>query len=617
MLRKTCIITLVTSLFAISLWADIEPITMTNYYIDVIVHENNVLEVREQSVIKFNTPHHGYYRYVPLYFYANGGRKYYVKINNVSVDGDQYTLSEENDNLLIKIGDPDKTITGVREYIVNYEITIPEDRVDTGDLFYHSILGNDMEIPIEELVFAVVFDKALPKEAKDNLNVYSGKLGSRNNDLNAEVIVEGDTIYGYAYNIPQCNGLTLHLPLPEGYYVNPEKIDPTLAYISFGISIALALIIVFFAIKVKHPHITKQIEFYPPNGMCSAEVGTVIDDSADKTDLASLIPWFASQGYIKIEEKKEEGKLNTKTYLEITKLKPIDSQSPAYQRTFFNALFSSENTTVRLDKLPEASKKIEIAQSELSDVFTGEHTLTTQHASTWLLALLLLTSTFMFVSALPCELFHSDDMYLIFIIWSLPFAVGAFFIVTNSASTHFDARWIKIVFFVIRLVCVLIAYGLLTWLVDEMILDDVFIITTFAACFIASELAVRLNIDTPYRAGLVGKLLGLKEFIETAEKPRLESLLKDDPEYFYKILPYAMVFNISDIWADHFKDLDMEQPEWYTSNDVSNRIYVSNLVSNISNASNSAITCMSPSSSGSSSGGSSGGGSGGGGGGGW
>ena len=44
---------------------------------------------------------------------------------------------------------------------------------------------------------------------------------------------------------------------------------------------------------------------------------------------------------------------------------------------------------------------------------------------------------------------------------------------------------------------------------------------------------------------LFGDLLGFKKFIETAEKQQLESLVYSDPQYFYNILPYAYLFEIS------------------------------------------------------------------------
>ena len=41
---------------------------------------------------------------------------------------------------------------------------------------------------------------------------------------------------------------------------------------------------------------------YPPQGMTPAEVGYVLDGTADKKDLISMILYFAEQGYLTIEQ---------------------------------------------------------------------------------------------------------------------------------------------------------------------------------------------------------------------------------------------------------------------------------------------------------------------------
>ena len=69
----------------------------------------------------------------------------------------------------------------------------------------------------------------------------------------------------------------------------------------------------------------------------------------------------------------------------------------------------------------------------------------------------------------------------------------------------------------------------------------------------------RTDLGTSY----LGKIIGLKHFIEVAEKDRLEMLVHDDPTYFYKILPYAYVLNVSDVWSKKFESIAIEQPSWY------------------------------------------------------
>lgn len=62
------------------------------------------------------------------------------------------------------------------------------------------------------------------------------------------------------------------------------------------------------------------------------------------------------------------------------------------------------------------------------------------------------------------------------------------------------------------------------------------------------------------------KLYGFKMFVEDAEKNRLEAFLREDPHYFDKTLPYAIVFDLTEQWANKFKDLTVPPPEWYSGN---------------------------------------------------
>ena len=57
-------------------------------------------------------------------------------------------------------------------------------------------------------------------------------------------------------------------------------------------------------------------------------------------------------------------------------------------------------------------------------------------------------------------------------------------------------------------------------------------IAMFVVCFLLGEFIGRFNVDTEYRVQMIGRLLGFKEFIKTAENSRLEALQTDDPEYF-------------------------------------------------------------------------------------
>ena len=61
-------------------------------------------------------------------------------------------------------------------------------------------------------------------------------------------------------------------------------------------------------------------------------------------------------------------------------------------------------------------------------------------------------------------------------------------------------------------------------------------------------------------------LLGYKEFIKKVEKDKIEYFLKQDPFFLDKILPYAVLFDLSKHWLNFYSILDTDQPAWYHGN---------------------------------------------------
>ena len=105
-------------------------------------------------------------------------------------------------------------------------------------------------------------------------------------------------------------------------------------------------------------------------------------------------------------------------------------------------------------------------------------------------------------------------------------------------------------------------------------------------------------------------------FLETAEKERLETLVFDNPKYYYDILPYAYVLGVSDVFTEKFEGIALEPPEWYRGTSAFDRVLMFSFMNSTLRSCQQAMTSA-PQTSSSGGGGFSGGGSGGGGGGSW
>ncbi|MEP6647254.1 MAG: DUF2207 domain-containing protein [Saprospiraceae bacterium] len=86
------------------------------------------------------------------------------------------------------------------------------------------------------------------------------------------------------------------------------------------------------------------------------------------------------------------------------------------------------------------------------------------------------------------------------------------------------------------------------------------IVCAFIIFFIASRFHKRtLAGNETYQ-----KLEGFRQFVAKAERPVIERLMKDDPLYYDKTMPYALAFGYLSQWNKQFEGLLTQPPSWYT-----------------------------------------------------
>lgn len=298
------------------------------------------------------------------------------------------------------------------------------------------------------------------------------------------------------------------------------------------------------------------VEFYPPKGISCADVGFLIDNVADDKDLLALYIEWAHKGYIKITE-------NEKKELILTKLENLPKDAPEYQKTLFNNTFSKNKTAFSLKNVSKTYiKQFDKAKEQLGNQFTEEKNLYDNEffsygmhwASSILFGLSLLFSS---------PVYKLDNGYLFI-------ALVPFFLIGNkmndTAYTRYFRRRKEIFkYILIGIGALALAPCVYKLIIEENLLPIPVILTMYVLYIIICFFNGHITKRTAYNAEITGKLLGLKEFIKTAEMPKLEVLLKENPGYYFEVFPYAMVFGLADKWAKQFKELNVEKPLWFSS----------------------------------------------------
>lgn len=633
--------------------------TIQNYDIDMIVNDDNTFDITEKITVNFSSSRHGIFRKLPLKnsVIRNDGTKSNnrARITDIKVS-EEFSTYKENGYEIIKIGSASATVTGTHTYTIKYKYNIGTDPLKDADELYFNLIGNEWDTSIRNLSFKIT----MPKEFDDNLLGFTiGSKGSTNTS-NVYYNVDGNVINGHTLrtlNIGE--GLTIRLTLPEGYFANAKSTTSPVVYLMIIVPVICLIITIILWYKYgKDDEVIETVEFYPPEGYNSAEIGFLYKGKVEDQDVVSLLVYLANKGYLEISETDEKTIFSNKKSFKITKIKEYDGNNEA-ERTFFNGLFRrSSMRSVNISKakeiMEEAKKygetisfqdalemsvdnndddKTSVTASDLYDSFyitmkkvkslinskkNKNKIFESSTKGKSILVMTMIIISLLLITLIPNIMYaglSNSISTLFFILFFTPFIAVLF---GKNVPTSFRIIWGLIL---VPNMCAFLAG---TGLFEAIFSEKIFITGTVVGiiCIIAMFILYNLMPKrTPYGNEILGKIRGFKRFLETAEKEKLEAMVMEHPTYFYDILPYTYVLGISDKWIKQFETIALQAPDWYSSTNSFNVVAFGSFMNSTMSSARTAMT-SSPSSSsggsgGSSGGGSSGGGSGGGGGGSW
>lgn len=260
------------------------------YDINIIVNENNTFDITETITAYFNVSKHGIFRTIPLkntITRLDGTTSTNrTQVTNVSVDN-EYTTSRENGNYKLKIGSASRTLTGEQKYVIKYTYNLGKDPGKDYDELYYNIIGNEWDTVIGNVTFSIT----MPKEFDSSkLGFSSGTTGSTDNSK-VKYNVSGNKITG-SYNgiLGAGEALTVRCELPEGYFVGTGLTFNLMNYIFYLFPILFLVIALLLWYKYgRDDQVIETVEFYPPQGFNSLEVGFLYKGKAENQDVTSLL----------------------------------------------------------------------------------------------------------------------------------------------------------------------------------------------------------------------------------------------------------------------------------------------------------------------------------------
>ena len=566
------------------------------------VNKDLSVDIVEELTIHYTEASHGFIRTLP----TNSGERY----ENILVDGDRARFSHEyGDFVTIRIGDEDRLLFNTdKQYTIGYTVHLPH---ADGDTLIYNFVGTDFDMVREGVAVVVSYPEALVAAPE----VSVGKLGETGSGrANAVLSEDGKSVtvtLRSGGSLAPFEGITLSATLPDGTLNKPFDYSALIMWIVGIVAVAAALLL--YILKCRQPDPLPVVNFYPPMGangkrLSPVEVGLLIDNSCSNSDVTSLIFYWASNGCLDIEEKDGETCFIYK--------KELPAEAPAYEKKMFRALFA---------KAKEKDGETKVELSSLKDKFYSEIARTKSAVGVSYMGKLYEKSNAAFASAfgviaviLAIVAVFYGYMRIAFGWLNFIGAVAAIPVVVLTLiglylkHNKYKLRKSSKIGIAICFVLLAAAFSAALTLVLP---SDVLSVAEKAAvgvtCALLALISPFMRKRTKFYNDVLGELVGFKDFLTLAEKDKLEKLLKDDPQYYYNILPYANVLGVSKVWQDKFEQLTVEPPTYYrmSTGDVFT-VIVFNRVYNTANNRCRDVLVSRPNNSGSSGGGFSGSGGG-------
>ncbi|MDP2930752.1 MAG: DUF2207 domain-containing protein, partial [bacterium] len=255
-----------------------------------------------------------------------------------------YQLSKEGGYLKIKIGDENKTITGVHLYNIFYEVKGGLGFFKGYDELYWNVTGNEWPVSINAAQVTVRLPQSVPENDLKK-ECFTGPLGSRQSVCNTRIGSEGDIIFESNGILYPREGLTIVLGWPTGLTKRPFVILPLWFRrywpVAFPISTFIFLFMYWWKRGRDFPIRKPIMVFYePPANLKPAQVGAIMRQKVGPLEISSTIVDLAVRGHLKIKEIKKTGFLGKDDY-EIAAVKKPEKPgdlSP-YEEEFLNTYF--------------------------------------------------------------------------------------------------------------------------------------------------------------------------------------------------------------------------------------------------------------------------------------
>lgn len=521
---------------------------ISKYNIDIKVKDNNTYEVTEEITVDYKDKNKPFIKTIPI----NNKENYYkINVSKIKVDSN-YSFRKTKDKYIIEI-DGYAQANSQKTYKITYEYNYGKDTKTEYDELYYILNGIDNDTVISNLKFNIEMPFEFDKSKLEIMLISDEKITSNNivYSINKKNITGA-----YLSELYPNENIKILSELPENYFINAKKPNAFNVLVMIVVpTFSTFLAFMIWLIYGKDNKYAIKKSTTPPDKLNSLEIGYLFKGKANEMDVASLILHFANKGYLKIEEDKSDFAL-IKSF-ELHKLKNYDGSNNK-ERIIFDSIFANSDIVTPQDLDINFYNSYKNVKNDLNDVENTDRIFENTTNQKLITILFMVLSLFMIIFVPSIEY------------GSLNETVTSIFLLSLCVIVYtgiYSYTPIKIFRYIILLIAVfhIISY-VPTMPVSFAITNDL----SYLLAFLYGALCVILLIifiiimpkRTVYGNKMLAKINGFKNYLINITPQEIDKRLKDNPNYFYDILPYTFVLGISNVWIKKFENAKMSKPEW-------------------------------------------------------
>lgn len=294
-----------------------------------------------------------FFRIFPTWYEPNDvDHKVELHVQNVTMDNGQQVPFESwpsGRELYLTVGDQDEPFRGEHTFKIQYEILNAVHFAGATPRVLLSATGEQSPFPVDHAVVSVT-----PPKGTDLSRVKASSSLGDGKEPTPGTVGDGQINFE-ASNIPPAQGMTISMELPSGSVVPHSVLHQLMWYLQkcyqfFALPVVTIMILsIWWWFYGRDPGAEKEkdpLDWRPPDYLSPAEVGTLIDERCDLSDVVSTLIDLAARGFINIKVIPYNGFLymGNRDY-EFTLLKsPRDRELKPHEQMFLAALFGYSDT---------------------------------------------------------------------------------------------------------------------------------------------------------------------------------------------------------------------------------------------------------------------------------